>query len=219
MRKQVWIAFLFLLLAAGGVWAGAMSRRRLQALATDGVLRLHVIGASDDEDDQRRKLLVRDSLLAVYGQDLAACQTAEEASRTVSLLSADMEATARAALRADGREQDVVVRQVYEHFPTRNYNGQVYPAGVYHAVKVLIGPAKGHNWWCVLFPPLCVSGYGVWAEPAECTPTPSPTAPLPPVSESSPQPTPGSLVAEEAPRLSIRWLGMEWLQKLFGLGG
>ena len=148
------------LIAVGLVLLGVVSWRVCQEVVPTApdVLRLHVRAASDNPEDQRRKLLVRDALLEAFGRDLAACTSRDEAEQTLILLEHDMTAVAEAALAADGRAQPVTVYQGVEDFPTRDYDGATYPAGRYHVLRVDIGPAAGQNWWCVLYPPLCVTG-------------------------------------------------------------
>ncbi|MCL2433770.1 MAG: stage II sporulation protein R [Clostridia bacterium] len=157
--KKVFRGIIMVTLIALGVWAGAFAKARVRAQAQHGVLRLHILAASDSLDDQRRKLLVRDALLCEYGADLEACENVAEAQLSLTLLAADMAKTAEQVLEADGLWQPVTVEQTYEAFPTRDYGGKRYPAGMYHAVRVRIGAAEGRNWWCVMYPPLCTAGY------------------------------------------------------------
>lgn len=155
---------LALLLALGlfltaGVWLDASHA----ALAGD-VLRLHVLANSDSADDQALKLAVRDRVLAEAGSRLAGISSREEAER---VLAASLEPLARAgaaAVAEAGYAYPVTVCLEDTWFPTKEYDGFALPAGEYRALRVLIGEGEGRNWWCVVFPPLCL---GAVTEPAE----------------------------------------------------
>lgn len=155
---------LALLLALGlfltaGVWLEASHA----ALAGD-VLRLHVLANSDSADDQALKLAVRDRVLEEAGSRLAGISSREEAER---VLAASLEPLARAgaaAVAEAGYAYPVTVCLEDTWFPTKEYDGFSLPAGEYRALRVLIGEGEGRNWWCVVFPPLCL---GAVTEPAE----------------------------------------------------
>lgn len=119
------------------------------------VIRLHVLAASDSEDDQRKKLLVRDAVLMQYGDLLATAESREEAEEMLDeeMLSQIRE-TAEGAL--DG--ESVTVCFSLEDYPTRTYGDFSLPGGKYLSLRILIGEGKGKNWWCVLYPPLCTAG-------------------------------------------------------------
>ncbi len=121
------------------------------------VLRMHVIANSDSEADQAVKLQVRDAVLAA-GKDLFdGTLTADE---TETVLESDKQVLQNAAetvLRENGFDYGVRVEIGKDFFSTRTYDGSVtLPAGEYEAVRVILGEGKGQNWWCVMFPPLCL---------------------------------------------------------------
>ena len=155
---------LALLLALGlfltaGVWLDAS-----HAALSGDVLRLHVLANSDAPADQALKLAVRDRVLAEAGARLEGVTDREEAER---VLAASLEPLARAgaaAVAEAGYSYPVTVRLEDTWFPTKEYGGFSLPAGEYRALRVLIGEGKGRNWWCVVFPPLCL---GAVTEPAE----------------------------------------------------
>lgn len=123
----------------------------------DKLVRLHVLAASDSREDQALKLAVRDRVLAETGRLLEDCRDAAEAQiRLEAGLTAIEEAGRNEVLR---QGFDYAVRASLEKtgFPTRDYGTFALPAGQYTALRVLIGPAKGQNWWCVVFPPLCAA--------------------------------------------------------------
>ncbi len=131
-----------------------------EAKIYDTVVRLHVLANSDSEEDQALKLQVRDAVLETTAPALEGCTTQQEA---VSALTECMEAVRMAAedvIAHEGREDLAGTVKVYldrESYPRRTYEDCTLPAGTYVSLRVCIGEAAGHNWWCVLFPPLCLS--------------------------------------------------------------
>ncbi|MBQ8174709.1 MAG: stage II sporulation protein R [Clostridia bacterium] len=121
----------------------------------DNVVRLHILAASDSEEDQADKLAVRDALLATYGAELDYKNEADAAARIEALLPA-IKTLAEETLAARGSNAPVTVTFTDENYPERTYGDLHFPAGTYHSLRILIGEGEGKNWWCVLFPPLCV---------------------------------------------------------------
>lgn len=120
------------------------------------VLRMHVIANSDCSADQQLKLMVRDAVLERGAQLFDGTVTADEARRKIEPHKAELEAAAREVIERAGYDYPVSVNVVNEYFATRCYGSLTMPAGRYTAVKVVIGEGAGHNWWCVMFPPLCL---------------------------------------------------------------
>ncbi len=121
------------------------------------VIRLHVIAASDSEEDQAHKLAVRDAVLSEYGDLLSECTDMQEAILLSEAVLEDMKGLAEATLRDRGCNSTVKVTLTEEEYPTRDYGTFALPAGKYTSLRILIGEAEGQNWWCVLYPPLCLS--------------------------------------------------------------
>lgn len=120
-------------------------------------LRLHIVAHSDTEEDQRQKLLVRDALLQEYAPLLSRADSVEAAEYFAGFLLGEMRRTAEKTLREAGSEQPVEVSLTRMEFDTRTYEeGITLPAGEYTALRVVIGSGGGHNWWCVMYPPLCL---------------------------------------------------------------
>ncbi|MCR5707565.1 MAG: stage II sporulation protein R [Ruminococcus sp.] len=118
------------------------------------VLRLHILAESDSERDQTLKLYVRDALLEsgiLDGADSLAEAEAIAADRLP-----DIERIAETVLRANGCELPVEAELADTEFDVRTYGDITMPAGTYRALRVKIGSARGHNWWCVMYPSLCV---------------------------------------------------------------
>ncbi len=128
-----------------------------EAKVYDTVLRLHVLANSDSEEDQALKLKVRDGVLAVTAPLLENAETRDQAEAIVRAHMTDIQSAAEAVVAQNGSEQAVTVMLDLEDYPTRNYESCAFPAGEYLSLRVCLGEAEGQNWWCVLFPPLCLS--------------------------------------------------------------
>lgn len=135
---------------AWGCWA-----ERTQQALSDKVLRLHVLANSDSEADQALKLKVRDSVLEKAAEILDGCGDRETAQARLSAALPELESAARDRIAAEGAEETVTAELRPTRFPTREYEDFTLPAGEYLALRVVIGEGQGHNWWCVVFPPLC----------------------------------------------------------------
>ena len=123
----------------------------------DTVVRLHVLANSDSEEDQALKLKVRDALLDVTAPLLENCHSQDEAVAALTPVLDDLKAVAEAVVTEEGYDYDVHIDLGKEEYPRRVYESCCFPAGSYVSLRVGIGEAEGQNWWCVLFPPLCLS--------------------------------------------------------------
>ena len=123
----------------------------------DTVVRLHVLANSDTEEDQALKLKVRDAVLEASAPLVKGCTSQEEAIEMLSAHIPDLEAAALTVIEAEGYNYPVTVLLGEEDYPTRTYESCAFPAGTYVSLRVCIGEAEGQNWWCCLFPPLCLS--------------------------------------------------------------
>jgi stage II sporulation protein R len=133
----------------------------------DTVVRLHVLADSDSEEDQARKLRVRDAVLEVTSPLLRGCSTQDEARALIEANVGAIQAAAEAVLAAEGCGDRVEIRLGEETYPTRDYDGMCFPSGSYLSLRVCIGAAEGQNWWCCLFPPICLGSTTVSPEDAE----------------------------------------------------
>ena len=128
------------------------------------MLRMHVIANSDSEEDQNLKLKVRDAVLIKGKEIFDGSVTADEAEEKIKPYINELEKTALTVIKNAGYDYDVNITVQDDFFKTRTYDNSVtLPAGYYTAVKVIIGEGKGQNWWCVMFPPMCLP-----AANAEC---------------------------------------------------
>jgi len=123
----------------------------------ENVLRLHVLANSDSEEDQTLKLKVRDAVLLKSEELFADCETREDAIEVTKQNLSVLEATALETLRAEGSDHSVRVELGEEVYPTRNYESFCFPAGSYLSLRIILGEGEGQNWWCVLYPPMCLS--------------------------------------------------------------
>lgn len=144
---------------AGGLlvcvlWSGVYAANIQRGIADD-VVRFHVLANSDTAADQNLKLDVRDAVLASFGEKLEGCSSKGESMALLAASKEEIRQTAAAEIARQGYDYPVSVSLVREDFPEKTYGNLVFPAGVYDAVRIEIGEAKGHNWWCVLYPNLC----------------------------------------------------------------
>ena len=121
----------------------------------DEVIRFHVRANSDREEDQALKLKVRDEILKEMGHKFEVTTSLEESRIIIEENILDIKAIAEEVIAEENKDYAVNVFLGIEEFPVRLYGNLVFPQGNYEALIVEIGEAKGQNWWCVMFPPLC----------------------------------------------------------------
>lgn len=121
-----------------------------------GVLRFHVVAASDSKKDQSLKLRLRDELLLKGKEIFSQSETKNEAQAKIEDDLKKIQNCAQSFLIKNGCSHDVSVSLEKSYFPTRKYEGFTLPAGYYDALRVVIGKGEGQNWWCVMFPALCL---------------------------------------------------------------
>lgn len=123
------------------------------------VFRLHILANSDSTEDQRVKLAVRDAVIE-YEREQTGAADAFDAADAESILRAHGDGilqTVRRTLKKCGAEYDAQLAVGKFGFPEKQYGETVYPAGEYRALRILLGEARGKNWWCLMFPPLCIA--------------------------------------------------------------
>ncbi len=130
----------------------------------DKMLRMHVIANSDSVEDQELKLKVRDAVLKEGKELFDGSVTSKDAEKILVPHIKELEDVALETIKKEGFDYQVKITVGEEYFKTRIYDNSVtLPAGYYTAVKVVIGEGQGQNWWCVMFPPMCLP-----AANAEC---------------------------------------------------
>lgn len=158
MVKRILLSLAAGLLAAGIAamgWNLAQVGQQREGL-TQSVLRLHIVADSDDPQDQAVKLAVRDALVSEYGQTLSQAESLEQAQELAGRLLPQMLDTARQTVAAQGCTLPVTGEVGELSFPAVSYEGYTLPAGEYQAVRIQLGEGEGHNWFCVLYPAVCL---------------------------------------------------------------
>ena len=122
----------------------------------ENVVRLHILANSDSTEDQALKLKVRDAVLEVSADWQEVASTPEEALALAESRLPQLQAVAEQTVAAEGYDYPVKAEVCRMYFTTRQYDTLTLPAGMYDAVRLSIGEAEGQNWWCVMYPPLCV---------------------------------------------------------------
>ncbi|MBQ1236319.1 MAG: stage II sporulation protein R, partial [Oscillospiraceae bacterium] len=126
---------------------------------SSSLLRLHVLAHSNAAEEQSLKLEVRDAVLEYISPRLEVAQTVAQARE---ILRAELDNIGLAAAEA-ARGRKVSVSLDRENYPTKAYEGFRLPAGNYESLRVVLGEGEGQNWWCIVFPPVCLSA--VQSEP------------------------------------------------------
>lgn len=158
-RILFFICTLVLMAGCYSLAANYVKQQSVEAISAK-VLRFHVIAKSDKEDDQRRKLLVRDAVGEWMNLKLVNAKDKSECERIIEENKEQIQAIAEQVLAQDGTPESVQVRLADVEFPDKVYGDYEFPAGTYRALQIIIGEGEGHNWWCVLYPNLCFSAEG-----------------------------------------------------------
>lgn len=154
-RIKIWeLSLLFALCFSlcTGLWAHAQQQELSSQL-----VRLHIIAESDSDEDQEVKLKVRDSVLEFLTPDLECAESIEDAQSIITQRLNDLCKTAKSTMSAEGHVPQALASLSVESYPTRMYDGFALPAGDYLSLRIVLGEGNGHNWWCVVFPPLCTT--------------------------------------------------------------
>jgi stage II sporulation protein R len=175
---------------------GAALKKEQQALS-DKLIRLHVVANSDSEADQALKLQVRDRILAEITPLLDGVTDRDAAADIISRNMLSVIAASEEVIGKEGYDYTVTAKLAVEDFPTRDYDTFSLPAGEYTALRVEIGAAAGHNWWCVIFPPLCMTAATDDEEAFRQ------------LSDEQIK-----LITSDEPEYVIKFKSIEWLQKL-----
>ena len=122
----------------------------------ENIVRLHVLANSDSAEDQALKLQVRDHILKQVSPLMKGVSNKEEALEKLQASLGELQQAAEEKIRQQGYSYSVRVETEQVYFPTRTYGDVTLPAGKYDALRVVIGKGEGQNWWCMLFPALCL---------------------------------------------------------------
>ena len=149
------LKFVCILLALYVVfWCGTLYADR-KAL-NENLIRLHVVANSDEEEDQTLKLKVRDAVVDKLQETMQNLPNVEEAKAYLEAHLPELEEYVNQLIRALGFTDKAKITLAKEAFDTRDYDTFSLPAGQYEALRITIGEGKGKNWWCVVFPTLCL---------------------------------------------------------------
>ena len=122
----------------------------------EDTVRLHILANSDSEEDQALKLKLRDDILAEFANRLSVFSSAEEAKNNLLTALPEIEDFAKNKITEYGYSYPIKVTLTEEWYETREYEDFTLPKGYYTSLRVIIGEGGGKNWWCVMFPPLCL---------------------------------------------------------------
>ena len=155
-RRDLFLCLTCLLLAFLFTMAGRrQSDEAMAARIAPEILRFHVLANSDSDEDQQLKLRVRTLLLDSIYEELGENASLDDTKEYVLANKDSLEQEAEDYMKAEGYDYPAHMEVTECYFPTKTYGDMVFPCGTYDAVRVEIGKGKGHNWWCVLYPPLC----------------------------------------------------------------
>ncbi len=150
LRLAVGLALIFSLLMSSVRFEAGCSELK------ENILRIHIIANSDSEADQELKLKVRDALLELGSNELCEAENINDAIIAANASINDFHKTAKAVIEENGYDYNVSVGIEKQYFDTRVYDEFTLPAGEYEALCVKIGKAEGKNWWCVMYPAVCI---------------------------------------------------------------
>lgn len=158
MERRIVLRIIIAMACVGWGWIfyHAIGQTSVPSVGSGQLLRLHVIANGDSVREQAVKLRVRDAVIRTLADDMAVADDSEEAKRIVLMREDEVIAAAQTVLEQAGEDDTVRMEVGRFAFPLRVYGDLVVPAGEYEAVRIIIGEGKGQNWWCVLFPPLCM---------------------------------------------------------------
>ena len=137
------------------ITAKSRDMSHLQKTISKKIVRFHVIANSDSDEDQALKLKVKDAVVNYISPLLKNSKSIAESEKILTEESAHIEAIARQIISENGYDYSVNTTLCNTYFPTKSYGNYSFPPGEYRAYEIKIGEAKGKNWWCVLYPPLC----------------------------------------------------------------
>lgn len=119
------------------------------------IIRFHVIANSDSDADQALKLKVKEAVVNYTAELLCNSKSISETEDLLSSHTNDIISIANNVISENDYDYPVTAEITDTYFPTKSYGNYTFPPGTYRAFQIKIGEAKGKNWWCVLYPPLC----------------------------------------------------------------
>lgn len=153
MKKSVVLPALSMLFATLFI---AIMPTEAEGSVYEDTVRLHILANSDSEEDQALKLWLRDEILREFSAELSECDSSEEAKAELMAILPKIEEFAAERLRSSGYDYAVSATLGVEWYDTREYEEFTLPRGYYTSLRIFIGKGEGKNWWCVMYPPLCL---------------------------------------------------------------
>lgn len=159
MKKIKTIALTMIVILCGVAFIRGMQveakANEVQEKLSGEVFRFHVLANSDSQEDQELKMKVKEAVVDYMRENLSDAENAAEAKAWAIRHKEELTRIAREVLLAEGSKEQVTTEIVRSEFPDKTYGDITFPAGWYDALRIKIGKAQGHNWWCVLYPNLC----------------------------------------------------------------
>lgn len=149
------IALLMLNYSKGQAYENNDVAQSSQQSIASKIIRFHVLANSDSNEDQAVKLKVRDKVLAFIAPKMSKSKSVNESKEMLLEYNKNINEIATNVLKENGYNYEVKTELSKDYFPIKTYGTITLPEGKYDAYRILIGSARGHNWWCVMFPPLC----------------------------------------------------------------
>lgn len=159
---KIFKLFVVLLLILGAIYVYSLYKD--QQLLNDQIIRLHVVADTDATTDQEVKLLVRDEILSLVEAIKNDANSKSEVLMRLKEQLPTLQEAANKVIKNAGKQYEAVVTLEEEAFPTRLYDTFALPAGIYDSLKITIGSGEGKNWWCVVFPNLCLPATAIEVE-------------------------------------------------------
>lgn len=168
MKKRLIIALILIALTLASLFLYRNLAEEADS-GNSGILRLHIVANSDSQQDQAVKLQVRQAILPILAR---AAQSGDEkdAEALLTPVLGDIKRTAEGVLKDNAFKYGVRADIGTHSFPAKSYGGKVYPAGDYRSLNVVLGDGAGQNWWCVIYPPLCLvdmEGVPITSDPSQ----------------------------------------------------
>ena len=165
MKKIKAVALVLIMILCGAAFARGMQveakANAVQEKLSGEVFRFHVLANSDSKEDQELKMKVKEAVVDYMCENLSNAGNAAEAKAWAIRHKEELIRTAREVLQKEGCNDQITAEVVRCEFPDKTYGDITFPAGWYDALRIKIGKAQGHNWWCVIFPPLCAQAAGL----------------------------------------------------------
>ena len=141
----------------------AQAQNEIQKDIASKIIRFHVRANSDSDEDQTLKLMVKDRVVEYLSKEMKSADSKSDSFTYIEAHLTDIEAVALQVIKEQGYDYTVNAYMTLEYFPTKSYGDVTIPCGEYDAFRIDIGENAGKNWWCILYPPLCLvqGSYGI----------------------------------------------------------